>query len=107
MRCKTRTATPIGVRPPWRSRSSCPLKVSLTDSISCRSGPNSLAPGRSTSPLRAGRIGRPPPPPRPPAPELGTLVVLVRNHQLPGPGAPQVRLDRQDVQQVLPLIGGG
>jgi hypothetical protein len=35
MRCRTRTATPILVRPPWRSRSSWPLKVWLTDSTSC------------------------------------------------------------------------
>jgi hypothetical protein len=44
-----------GVRPPWRSRSSCPLKVWLTDSTSCRSGRNNPAPARVASPLRAGR----------------------------------------------------
>ena len=28
-----RELTPVGVRAPWRSRSSCPLRVSLTDSM--------------------------------------------------------------------------
>ena len=38
MRCATRVVTPLGVCPPWRSRSSWPLKVSLTDSMIWRSG---------------------------------------------------------------------
>ena len=55
MRCRTRTATPAGVCPPWRSRSSWPLNVSLTDSMICRSGLKNQAPARSGSPRRAGR----------------------------------------------------
>ena len=38
MRCRTRTVTPLTVRPPCRSRSSWPLRVSLTDSMICRNG---------------------------------------------------------------------
>lgn len=55
IRWSPRTVTPAGVRPRWRSRSSCPLKVSLIDSMTCRSGLNSRDPARSASPLRAGR----------------------------------------------------
>ena len=43
-RCRTRTVTPPGVWPPWRSRSSWPLKVSLTDSMTWRSGLKNRAP---------------------------------------------------------------
>ena len=38
MRFTMRTQTSAGVCPPCRSRSSWPLKVSLTDSMTCRSG---------------------------------------------------------------------
>lgn len=38
------------------------FEVWLTDSMSCRSGLNSRAPGRSASPLRAGRNSRRPSP---------------------------------------------
>lgn len=58
MRCRMRTATPPGVRPRCRSRSSWPLKVSSRDSMTCRSGLNSCDPGRSASRLRAGRSSR-------------------------------------------------
>src|SRR6266508_536118 len=60
MRCSTRAITPAGVCPPWRSRSSWPLKVSLIDSMTCRNGRNRCAPARSGSPLRAGRSSRTP-----------------------------------------------
>ena len=43
----TRAMTPPGVRARCCSRSSCPLKVSLTDSMTCRNGLNRGAPGRS------------------------------------------------------------
>ena len=59
-RCRTRTATPVVVRPPWRSRSSWPLKVSLTDSMICRSGRNRCAAGPWRFALRAGRSSRDP-----------------------------------------------
>src|SRR6266508_4480712 len=44
-RCSTRTVTPSMVRPPWRSRSSWPLRVSLTDSMRWRRALNSDAAG--------------------------------------------------------------
>ncbi len=69
--------TPAGVWPPWRSRSSWPLKVSLTDSMTWRSGLRNRAPGRSSSPLRAGQ-------------QLG-----------------QARVVCEDVDQGLPLVGFG
>ena len=43
------------VRPPWRSRSSWPLRVSLTDSMTCRSGLKYWRAAGPGSPLRAGR----------------------------------------------------
>lgn len=46
---------PAGVCPPWRSRSSWPLRVSLTDSMVWRSGLKNCAPGLAGSPWRAGR----------------------------------------------------
>jgi Phage integrase, N-terminal SAM-like domain len=55
MRWSTRTATPAGVWPPCCSRSSWPLKVSLMDSMTWRSGLKKRAPARSGSPWRAGR----------------------------------------------------
>ena len=45
MRCMTRIVTPAMVRPPWASRSSWPLSVSLTDSMICRRGLKSSVPG--------------------------------------------------------------
>ena len=41
-----RVQTPAVVRPPWRSRSSWALRVSLTDSIHCRIQP--MEPWRGT-----------------------------------------------------------
>src|ERR1019366_9175845 len=55
MRCRTRTITPSAVWPPCCSRSSWPLKVSLTGSMIWRSGLKNRGPARSGSPLRAGR----------------------------------------------------
>ena len=56
----TRAMTPPGVRPRCCSRSSWPLKVSLTDSMTCRKGLNNGAPGRFGSPFRASRSSRMP-----------------------------------------------
>jgi hypothetical protein len=53
-RCRMRVMTPGGVCPPWRSRSSWPLKVSLTDSTICRSGLKNRVPGRLPSPCGPG-----------------------------------------------------
>jgi hypothetical protein len=55
MRCKILAKTPAGVCPPWRSRLSWPLNVSLTDSMTWRSGLKNRVPGRAGSPRRAGR----------------------------------------------------
>ena len=55
MRWATRMATPSKVRPPWASRSSWPLRVSLTDSISWRIALSRGSPWRAASSLRAGR----------------------------------------------------
>jgi hypothetical protein len=60
MRCRSRTVTPSGVCPPWRSRPGCPLKVSLTDSMIWRSGLKNRVPARAGSPWRAGRSRRSP-----------------------------------------------
>lgn len=46
----TRATTPPGVHPRCCSRSSWPLKVSLTDSMTCRKGLNSGAPSRLQQP---------------------------------------------------------
>jgi hypothetical protein len=54
MRCRTRTVTPAGLCPPWRSRSSCFLRVSLTDSMTWRKGLKNSALGRPGWPFRAG-----------------------------------------------------
>ena len=62
-RCRTRTVTPPGVWPPWRSRSSWPLKVSLTDSMTWRSGLKNRVPAGSGSPWRPGAAGAARPPP--------------------------------------------
>ena len=43
MRCRTRAITPAVLRPPWRSRSSYPLKVWLIDSMVWRSDLNSCS----------------------------------------------------------------
>jgi hypothetical protein len=42
MRYKILAVTPSMVRPPWRSRSSWPLRASLTGSVRWRSGLNSV-----------------------------------------------------------------
>jgi hypothetical protein len=51
----SQTVTPWPVRPPWRPRSSWPVKVSLTGSIACRIQP--ADPWRGASPRRPGRAG--------------------------------------------------
>src|SRR6266508_4538534 len=96
MRCSTRAITPAGVCPPWRSRSSWPLKVSLIDSMTCRNGRNRCAPARSGSPLRAGRSSRTPCSVSA-ASNLVAEVVLVGDEGLVGPGG----------QQGLPFVGLG
>ena len=50
--------TPAGVWPPWRSRSSWPLKVWLMDSMTWRSGLKKRVPAPSGSGWRAGGAGR-------------------------------------------------
>src|ERR1039457_4487655 len=54
MRWAIRMAVPSKVRPPWASRSSWPLRGSLTDSISWRTDLSSGSPGRAVSSLRGG-----------------------------------------------------
>jgi hypothetical protein len=97
---------PDRCRPPWRSRSSWPLKVSLTDSISCRSGRNSHPPARWGSSLRAGRNSRTPSAARPSL-ELAAVVVLVGHQDLSWPQGHQLRLDRQELGQHLAVHGVG
>lgn len=76
-----RVQTPAMVLPPWRSRSSWPLKVSKTDSMIWRSGLKKRCPGRGFSPLRAGRSKS-----MPGGVEVGfkgtAEVVLVTDHDL-------------------------
>ena len=55
MRWATRTATPSKVRPPCCSRSNCPLRVSFTDSITCRTDLSRPSPLRFFSRLNEGR----------------------------------------------------
>ena len=55
IRWAMRMATPSKVRPPWASRSSWPLRVSLTDSISWRTVLSRASPCRAVSSLRDGR----------------------------------------------------
>src|ERR1035441_3021324 len=55
MRWATRMVTPSKVRPPWASRSSWPLRVSLTDSISWRTDLSNGSPWRAAWSVRAGR----------------------------------------------------
>jgi uncharacterized protein DUF6444/transposase IS66-like protein len=55
VRAKMRARTPSSVRPPYPSRSSCALRVWLTDSMTWRSGLNSCLPALGASPLRTGR----------------------------------------------------
>src|SRR6266536_1667712 len=106
MRCSTRAITPAGVCPPWRSRSSWPLKVSLIDSMTCRNGRNRCAPARSGSPLRAGRSSRTPCSGSA-ASNLVAEVVLVGDEGLVGPGRQQGRVGGKDAQQDLPFVGLG
>ena len=53
--------TPAMVRPPWASRSSWPLSVSLTDSMIWRKGLKNSVPGRGFSPFWVGRSRESPP----------------------------------------------
>ena len=106
MRCNTRTATPAGVCPPWRSRSSWPLKVWLIDSMTCRSGRKQVR----ASPLGlalAGRAQQPHAQPSQRRLELAAVVVLVGDQGLAGPGGHQGRISGQDAQQHLALVGFG
>ena len=54
MRCATRAQTPAMVRPPWRSRSSWPLRVSLTDSMIWRRGLKNRCPAAWSLALAGG-----------------------------------------------------
>ena len=98
MRCRMRTVTPPRVRPRCRSRSSWPLKVSLTDSMICRNGLNSCASGPLGLALAGrsqqciplfGELGL----------EVAAVVVLVADHVLPGRGGEVGR--GEDAQQGL------
>src|SRR5215212_10878678 len=106
MRCSTRTTTPAGVWPPWRSRSSWPLKVWLIDSMTCRNGRNRCAAAGCGSPLRAGRSSR-----TPLGDQFGlepaAVVVLVSDQGLAGSGGHQGRVGGQDAQQHLAFVGLG
>jgi hypothetical protein len=83
MRCRTRAATPAGVCPLCRPRSSWPLNGSLADSMTWRRGLKNRVPGRAGSPWRAaqqaeavlGNCGL----------ELVAVVGLVRDDDLPRP----------------------
>jgi SAM-dependent methyltransferase len=54
MRCRIRAVTPGGVWAPWHSSSSWPLRVSVTDLMTWRSGLKNCEPAGAGSPLRAG-----------------------------------------------------
>ncbi len=101
----TRTRTPAGVYPPCCSRLSCPLNVSLIDSMIWRSGLKNWAPGRSGSPLRAGRNSRRPAWLRV-ASKLSAEVVLVPDDELTGPVGGR-GLAGEDVEQHLAFVGLG
>ena len=101
MRWATRMATPSKVRPPWASRSSWPLRVSLTDSISWRMVLSSGSPWRAASSLREGRSSVMPR--RPGQPRLQAGEPLVGDQDQPGPGGGQMRLDIDHRGQDLPL----
>src|SRR2546421_12392093 len=51
-----RVNMPSVVRPPWRSRSNWPLRVSLTDSIHCRIQPMDPVPGRLVLAVGADQV---------------------------------------------------
>ncbi len=55
-RWRTLAKTPSSVRPPWRSKSSWPFRVSFTDSMSWRSGFRNGLLARPFSLERAGRM---------------------------------------------------
>ena len=105
-RWTTRAITPPGVWPPWRSRSSWPLKVSLTDSMIWRSALKNCVPGRSGSPWRAGRkqgrVGA-----GQGGLEVTAVVVLVADEDLAGQQGGQAGVCGQQGQQHLALVGLG
>ena len=108
MRWATRAQTPAMVRPPWASRSSWPLRVSLIDSMIWRSGLKKRSPVRVGSPLRAGRSSSIPAPARS-ASKVRAVVVLVADHGLPAAGCDRGR-DRgggEDVVQGVAFVGFG
>ncbi len=95
--------TPLGVWAPCRSRSSWLLKVWLIDSMTCRKGLNRCAPGRSVSPLRAGRNSLRPASAS--ARSNSVVVVLVADQGLTWPVAGQVGVRMEDLQQGLAFVG--
>ena len=105
MRCRTLTITPAGVWAPWRSRSSWPLKVSLMDSMTWRSGLKNRVPGRSGSPWRAGRSRQMRPSARTVF-EAVPVVVLVRDDDLAVPPGGQGGVG-QDVLEHLAFVSLG
>src|SRR3984957_9795749 len=102
MRCRIRTVTPSTVRPPCRSRSSWPLRVSLTDSMACRNGLRYWRPAGSGSPLRGGR-GQGEAAGGEGGLEVVAVVVLVADDDLPGPAVEQGAVG-EDGRQDLPLV---
>lgn len=104
-RCTTRTQTPAGVCPPCCSRLSWPLKVSLMDSMTCRNGlKNSFQPA-GTRPCGPGAAA--PARIRPGGLELTADVVLVPDHDLPGPSVGSARVGVEYPEQGLGFVGLG
>lgn len=102
MRWATRAVTPLAVRAPWRSRPSWSLRVSKTDSMRCRRGRRSPAPGRGDSVAGRGtqqghsgafQVGL----------ELSGAVALVSHERLVAGGLEP----GEHVAQDLTLIGTG
>ena len=102
-RCQMRTMTPVGVCPLCCSRSSCPLKVSLIDSMICRSGLKNWA-CRPFGFALAGRADQVDPGSGEGGFEVAAEVVLVRDQDLSGsvPGQGGVG---ENAQQHQPFIG--
>jgi hypothetical protein len=104
-RCRTRTITPLGVRPPCCSRSSWPLKVSFVD------GFDDLAqrleiPGAGRCGLAlAGRAQQRDPRRGDGGLEVAAVVVLVADQRLAGPGGQQARVGGEHADEHLALVG--
>ncbi len=94
-----------GVWPPCRSRSSWPLKVSLTDSMIWRRGLNRCAPARGLA--FADGPQQPDPGGGDGGLEAGAVVVLVADEGLAGPRGDQVRAGGEHACQHVALVGFG